>query len=61
MQVYPVDRVDRAWLSERLCEAMLEALYKQGVLKEAERQTLCAVLCRATAESPKRSSNEDHR
>lgn len=61
MEVYPVDRFDGAWLSERLCEAMLEALYKQGVLKEAQRQTLCAVLCRAAERSSKGSRDEAHR
>lgn len=42
--VFPIDKKHSAQITEKLRHAMIEALFRQGLLTEAQRRELCAVL-----------------
>ena len=44
MATFPVEQFKKEWIPERLRYAMIEALCKQGLLTEAQRQELCRML-----------------
>ncbi len=44
MPAYPVEQFPKEWIAERVQYAMAEALFKQGLLTEAERRELCRIL-----------------
>lgn len=44
MPTYPVEQFKKEWIMERLQYAMVEALFKQGLLTEAQRRELCRIL-----------------
>lgn len=44
MPAYPVEQFPKEWIAERVQYAMVEALFKQGLLTEAERRELCRIL-----------------
>ena len=41
---FPIEAFRQDRLTARLQAAMIEALYKQGLLTEAQRRALCAIL-----------------
>ena len=41
---YPVEEPKKKWITERLHYAMVEALFKQGLLSEVQRRELCVIL-----------------
>ena len=44
MTTYPVEEMNKEWLLERIHYAMIESLYKQNMITEAQRRELCAIL-----------------
>ena len=44
MAEFPIEAFRQDRLTARLQAAMIEALYKQGLLTEAQRRALCAIL-----------------
>ena len=44
MPTYPVEQVKKEWIMERVRYAMVEALFKQGLLTETQRRELCRIL-----------------
>lgn len=44
MSTYPVEQFKKEWIMERVRYAMVEALFKQGLLTEAQRRELCRIL-----------------
>ena len=44
MPAYPVEQFPKEWIAERVQYAMVEALFKQGLLTETERRELCRIL-----------------
>lgn len=44
MPTFPVDQFRKEWIMERLQYAMVEALFKQSLLTEAQRRELCRIL-----------------
>ena len=44
MPTYPVKQFRKEWITERVQVAMAEALFKQGLLTEAQRRELCRIL-----------------
>ena len=41
---YPIEEHPKEWITERLCAAMIEALFKQNMITESQRREICHIL-----------------
>ena len=44
MTEYPIEEHPKEWITERLCAAMIEALFKQNMITESQRREICHIL-----------------
>ena len=54
MPVYPVEQFRKDWMTERVLSAMAEAMFKQGLLTEAQRREVCRILKCGVRNAPDR-------